>query len=260
MSESAVSYECIRVKREGRVGVVCLHRPEVRNALSPDLLRELSDALHALDADDTIRCLVLTGGEKVFAAGADIRGMAEMSAIDMLNADWMERWASIRRIRKPVVAAINGYALGGGCELAMMCDILIAGENATFGQPEVNLGVIPGAGGTQRLTRAIGKVRAMELILTGRSFSAQEALAMGLINRVTPPEATLAEALSIAGIIAEKPALAVRLAKGAVLKSLETPLEEGLDAERRLFALLFASSDQKEGMRAFLEKRPAVWP
>jgi enoyl-CoA hydratase len=259
MSETAVSYQYIRVEREARVGLVRLHRPEVRNALSPDLLRELADALHALDADDTIGCLLLTGGDGVFAAGADIRGMAEMSAIDMLAADWMERWASIRRIRKPLVAAINGYALGGGCELAMMCDILIAGENATFGQPEVNLGVIPGAGGTQRLTRAVGKVRAMELILTGRSFSAQEALVMGLINRVTPPEATLTEAMAMAKTIAEKPALAVRLAKESILKSLETPLEEGLDAERRLFALLFASSDQKEGMRAFLEKRPAVW-
>lgn len=258
-TEFQAKFQYIECDYEKRVALVRLNRPEVRNALSPELLMELAEALHRLDADDGVGCIVLTGSDKAFAAGADIRRMAEMSAVEILTAEWMERWASIRNIKKPLIAAINGYALGGGCELAMMCDILIAGDTATFGQPEVSIGVIPGAGGTQRLTRTVGKARAMELILTGRPFSAEEALAMGLINKIVPADSTLAEAMAMAQTIAEKPARAVRLAKEAVLASLEISLEEGLDAERQRFALLFASADQKEGMSAFLEKRPPVW-
>jgi enoyl-CoA hydratase len=262
MSNAAVStaqYQYILVTREARVGVVQLNRPDVLNALSPDLMAELVDALEAFDADDAIGCMVLTGGGKVFAAGADIKRMAEASAIDMLRMDQLARWDRIRKLRKPVVAAINGYALGGGCELAMMCDMIIAGETAKFGQPEINIGVIPGAGGTQRLTRAVGKAKAMELILTGRPFSAPEALEMGLINKIVPPELTIEEAKTLAQTIAEKPAMAVRLGKEAILKAFDTTIEGGLDYERKLFYLLFASADQKEGMQAFMEKRPAVW-
>ena len=252
-------YQFILVSQEERVGVVQLHRPEVLNALSPDLMKELVDALEAFDQDDGIGCILLTGGEKVFAAGADIKRMAEASAMGMLLMDQLARWDRIRKLHKPVVAAINGFALGGGCELAMMCDIIIAGENAKFGQPEINIGVIPGAGGTQRLTRAAGKAKAMELILTGRQFSANEALEMGLINQVVPPELTIEEAKKMAKTISEKPAIAVRLAKEAILKAFDTTIEGGLDYERKLFYLLFASSDQKEGMQAFMEKRSPVW-
>lgn len=252
-------YQYILVSQEERVGIVQLNRPDVLNALSPDLMGELVDALEAFDNNDAIGCMVLTGGEKVFAAGADIKRMAEASAMDMLMIDQLARWDRIRKLHKPVIAAINGYALGGGCELAMMCDMIIAGENAKFGQPEINIGVIPGAGGTQRLTRAVGKAKAMELILTGRPFSAQEALEIGLITKVVPSELTIEEAKQLAKTIAEKPAIAVRLAKEAILKSFDTTIEGGLDYERKLFYLLFASADQKEGMQAFMEKRAAVW-
>jgi enoyl-CoA hydratase len=185
--------------------------------------------------------------------------MAEASAIDMLVMDQLARWDRIRKLHKPVIAAINGYALGGGCELSMMCDIIIAGEDAKFGQPEISIGVIPGAGGTQRLTRAVGKAKAMELILTGRIFGAQEALEMGLINKVVPSELTIEEAKQMAKTIADKPTIAVRLGKEAILKAFDTTMEGGLDYERKLFYLLFASADQKEGMQAFMEKRPPVW-
>jgi enoyl-CoA hydratase len=252
-------YQYLLASQNGRVGIIQLNRPEVLNALSPDLMVELVDALEAFDADDAIGAMVLTGGSKVFAAGADIKRMAEASAVDMLVMDQLARWDRIRKLHKPVIAAINGYALGGGCELAMMCDIIIAGEDAKFGQPEIGIGVIPGAGGTQRLTRAVGKAKAMELILTGRMFSAEEALEMGLINKVTPSELTLEEAQELAKTIAEKPAMAVRLGKEAVLKAFDTTMEGGLDYERKLFYLLFASADQKEGMQAFMEKRAAVW-
>jgi enoyl-CoA hydratase len=251
--------QLILVSKEERVGLVQLDRPDALNALSPDLMKELVDALEAFDQDDSIGAIVLTGGEKVFAAGADIKRMAEASAVDMLLMDQLARWDRIRKLHKPVIAAINGFALGGGCELAMMCDIIIAGENARFGQPEINIGVIPGAGGTQRLTRAVGKAKAMELILTGRQFSAQEAYEMGLINKVVPPEMTIEEAKNLAKTIAEKPPIAVRLAKDAILKAFDTTIEGGLDYERKLFYLLFASADQKEGMRAFIEKRSPVW-
>lgn len=256
---TATSYQYILVSREDRVGTIFLNRPDVLNALSPDLMAELVDALEAFDQDDSIGCMVVTGGHKVFAAGADIKRMAEASAIDMLVMDQLARWDRIRKLHKPVIAAINGYALGGGCELAMMCDMIIAGENAKFGQPEIGIGVIPGAGGTQRLTRAVGKVKAMELILTGRQFSAQEALSMGLINQITPPELTIETAQALAKTIAEKPAMAVRLGKEAILKAFDTTMEGGLDYERKLFYLLFASADQKEGMSAFMEKRAPQW-
>jgi len=258
-TKTATEYQFILISQEERVGIIQLHRPDALNALSPDLMKELVDALEAFDADDAIGCMVLTGGEKVFAAGADIKKMAEASAMDMLLVDQLARWDRIRKLHKPIVAAINGYALGGGCELAMMCDMIIAGESAKFGQPEINIGVIPGAGGTQRLTRAVGKAKAMELILTGRQFSAQEALEMGLINKVAPPELTIEEAKKLAKTISEKPAIAVRTAKEAILKAFDTTIEGGLDYERKLFYLLFASADQKEGMQAFMEKRTPAW-
>jgi enoyl-CoA hydratase len=252
-------YQYLLVSREDRVGIVQLNRPDVLNALSPDLMAELVEALEAFDRDEAIGCTVLTGGPKVFAAGADIKRMAEASAVNMLMMDQLARWDRIRKLHKPVIAAINGYALGGGCELAMMCDIIIAGESAKFGQPEISIGVIPGAGGTQRLTRAVGKAKAMELILTGRQFSAEEALGMGLINKVVPAELTIEEAKVMARDIASKPAMAVRLGKEAILKAFDTTIEGGLDYERKLFYMLFATADQKEGMRAFMEKRAAIW-
>lgn len=252
-------YQFIKVCQEDRVGIVQLNRPEVLNALSPDLMGELVEALETFDNDENIGCLIVTGNDKAFAAGADIGKMAERSAVDMLMIDQLARWDKIRKLKKPVIAAINGFALGGGCELAMMCDMIIAGETAKFGQPEINIGVMPGAGGTQRLTRAVGKARAMELILTGRMFSAQEAFEMGLVTRVVPAEIMLEQAKNLAKEIAAKPAIAVRLAKDAILKSFDTTIEGGLDYERKLFYLLFASADQKEGMAAFLEKRPPAF-
>ncbi|WP_373533106.1 enoyl-CoA hydratase-related protein [Vampirovibrio sp.] len=259
MSQAATPLNYIQVHQLDRVGVLQLHRPEALNALNPDLMKELVTSLERFDTDEQIGCMVLTGGETVFAAGADIKQMAGASAIEMMAANDLAVWDRIRLLKKPVIAAINGYALGGGCEVAMMCDLIIAGESARFGQPEINIGVIPGAGGTQRLTRVAGKAKAMELILTGRPFKAQEALDMGLINKIVPDSQTIAEAMALAKIIAEKPAMAVQLAKKAILKAFETPLEDGLDYERHLFYLLFASADQKEGMRAFQEKRAAVW-
>lgn len=249
----------VRVNREQRVGLVQLHRPEALNALNGELMRELLLVLETLDADATIGCMVLSGGEKAFAAGADIKQIAQASAIEMLNQDDLAVWDRVQLIKKPIIAAVNGYALGGGCEVAMMCDLIIAGENAKFGQPEINIGVIPGAGGTQRLTRAVGKAKAMELILTGRPFKAAEALDMGLINKVVADDQVLIEAKAMAHTIAEKPAIAVQLAKKTILKAFETTLEEGLDYERKLFYLGFATEDQKEGMQAFQEKRPPVW-
>jgi enoyl-CoA hydratase len=253
------TYQYILTEVHDRVGVVRLNRPEVLNALSPDLMAELVEALEQFDADDAIGCLIVSGNDRAFAAGADIKRMAEASAMDMLAWDQLARWDKIRKLKKPVIAAISGFALGGGCELAMMCDMIIASETAKFGQPEINIGVIPGAGGTQRLTRAVGKARAMELILTGRQFSAQEAFEMGLITKVTPPELYFEEALNLAKIIASKGLVAAKIAKEAILKSFDTTMEGGLDYERKLFYLLFASQDQKEGMQAFIEKRPAVF-
>lgn len=249
------------VEREVRPGValVRLNRPESLNALNRALVAELTDTLVALDQEESVRAIVLTGNERAFAAGADIKEMAGDSAVDMLKLDQFQRWDQIKRLKKPLIAAVSGYALGGGCELAMLCDIIIASETAQFGQPEIKIGVIPGAGGTQRLTRAIGKSRAMEYVLTGRFFSAQQAEAWGLVSRVVPVELYLEEALKLAAEIAAMPPLAVQLAKQCVNKVYELSLEEGLHFERRNFYLLFATEDQKEGMRAFMEKRAPSW-
>jgi enoyl-CoA hydratase len=237
------------------IATITLNRPKALNALSPELMDELIAAVDACDADDSIRVLILTGGPKVFAAGADIKAMSASSPMKMLSSRIIAKWDRIRACRKPIIAAVGGYALGGGCELAMMCDIILASETAQFGQPEINIGVIPGAGGTQRLTRAIGPYRAMELILTGEMLSAQEAARYGLVNHVCPADSLLAEARRLAEKIASRPPLAVQLAKDAVRYAAETTLREGLEIEKRNFYLLFDTQDQKEGMRAFLEKR-----
>ena len=242
-----------------RAGLIQLNRPQQLNALNVTVMEEVVTALEAFDQDERIGCIVITGNPRAFAAGADIKDMAQATAVDMLLRDSVKRWDRLKQIKKPVIAAVSGYCLGGGCELAMTCDLIIASESAQFGQPEVNLGVIPGAGGTQRLTRAIGKSKAMEMVLTGRFMDAREAEQVGLVARVVPVEVYLDEALKLANEIAARPPVAVRLAKEAVNKAFETALSEGLDYERRLFYLLFATADQKEGMRAFIEKRPAEW-
>jgi enoyl-CoA hydratase len=245
--------------RQDGYAILQINRPEVLNALNVALMTELVDTLETLDKDDGVRCMILTGNEKAFAAGADIKEMADASAMEMLTRDQFARWDRIRKVKKPIIAAVSGFALGGGCELAMTCDMVIASETARFGQPEINIGVMPGAGGTQRLTRAVGKVKAMELVLTGRMITADEALRWGLINRVVPVEQYLEEAKAWAREIAAKPPVAVRLAKEAVLKSFDTTMEGGLEFERKNFYLLFASDDQKEGMKAFSEKRAPAW-
>jgi enoyl-CoA hydratase len=249
------TYQFIRVRREGAVGIVQLYRPDVLNALSTALIDEMIAAFQAFDSDDSIHCLVLHGSERAFAAGADIKEMADAGTVDMLTRDNLARWERIRAIKKPIIAAVSGFALGGGNELAMSCDMIIASETAMFGQPEINIGVMPGAGGTQRLTRAIGKAKAMEMILTGRQMPAVEAERAGLVTRVVPKEVYLDEALRLAHEIATKAPIAVRLAKAAVNKAHELSLREGLEAERSAFYTLFSTEDQKEGMRAFVEKR-----
>ncbi|HEX9006854.1 MAG TPA: enoyl-CoA hydratase-related protein [Bacteroidota bacterium] len=249
----------VKSSREGPIAIIQLNRPEVLNALNRSVMEELVAVLERFDADEGVRCMILTGNERAFAAGADIGEMAGASSVDMLLRDQFARWDRIRRLKTPLIAAVNGFALGGGCELAMACDLIIAGEGARFGQPEVNIGVMPGAGGTQRLTRAVGKAKAMEMVLTGRTIGAEEALRWGLINAVVPPEYLMEEARSWAREIASRPPIAVRLAKEAVLKSFDGTLEEGLVFERKNFYLLFSSEDQKEGMRAFLEKRKPTW-
>ena len=241
------------------VALIRLNRPESLNALNRALVADLTQMLLDLDQDSEVRAIVITGNERAFAAGADIKEMAGDSAIDMLILDQFQKWDQIKRLKKPLIAAVSGYALGGGCELAMLCDIIITSETAQFGQPEIKIGVIPGAGGTQRLTRAIGKSRAMEYILTGRFFSAQQAYEWGLVSRVVPVELYLEEAIKLAAEIASMPPIAVQLAKQAILKSYELSLEEGLHFERRNFYLLFATEDQKEGMKAFMEKRSPQW-
>jgi enoyl-CoA hydratase len=247
------------VTREGNIGILRLHRPEVLNALNMQVMSDLVDALEAMDRDETIRCVILTGDDKAFAAGADINEMAGASAVEMLLRNQFARWQRIRTLGTPLIAAVSGYALGGGCELAMACDMIIASETARFGQPEISIGVIPGAGGTQRLTRAVGKALAMEMVLTGRMIDAGEAARAGLINAVVPVESLMEEALRWARIIASKPPLAVRLARASILQAFDTSLENGLEFERKNFTLLFSSEDQKEGMRAFIEKRAPVW-
>ena len=249
-------YEFVLTESNEAVGIVRINRPKVRNALNPQTIGELVDALEAFDRDDAIRCMILTGDERAFAAGADITQMVEASAVDVLHDDNFGRWMRFRAIRKPVIAAVSGYALGGGCELALMCDLVVASETAQFGQPEVKIGIIPGAGGTQRWARSAGKVRAMEAVLTGEPVSATEAQRLGLVNRVVPAGAHLDEALRLANLIAQRPPLAVRLGKEAVNHAMEVALTAGLEFERKLFYLLFDSDDKREGMRAFLEKRP----
>jgi len=249
----------VLAEADGPVAVVTLNRPKALNALSPELIDELIAALESFDADPAVRCIVLTGGPRVFAAGADIKAMADAAPMEMLRRGNIARWARITAITKPIVAAVSGYALGGGCELAMMCDIIVASETAQFGQPEINIGIIPGAGGTARLTRALGPYRAMELILTGGTIGAREAMAHGLVNRVCPVEALVSEAKALAAVIAERPPLAVRMAKEAVRVAAERSVREGLEIELRNFYLLFDTADQKEGMRAFIEKRKAAF-
>lgn len=249
-------YELITMDVRGRTGLLVLNRPKQLNALNDALMDELGDALLKLDADPEIGVIVITGGDKAFAAGADIGAMAQRSYADVYKSDFITKsWETIRRVRKPVIAAVAGYALGGGCELAMMCDIVIAAENAKFGQPEIRLGVIPGAGGTQRLPRAVGKAKAMDLILTGRMMDAVEAERAGLVSRVVPADALLAEALAAAAQICEFSLPAVMAAKESINRAFESSLAEGVLFERRAFHALFATEDQKEGMRAFVEKR-----
>ena len=251
--------ESVLVTTEGPVALIRLNRPEVLNALNYSLMQTLVRALAVLDQDTQIRALVLTGNEKAFAAGADIKELEESSIAEMISNQQMARWDRFRRITKPVIAAVSGFALGGGCELAMACDMIVASETAVFGQPEINIGVIPGAGGTQRLTRALGKYKAMEMVLTGKRLGALEALACGLVNRVVPVEIYLTEAMRLAQDIAQKPAIAVRLAKESVSRALDMNLETALSYERNLFYMLFGTADQKEGMKAFREKRPALF-
>ncbi len=254
-----MSYENIIVTVDGAICRLELNRPKALNALNRPLMDELIEAFTQYDSDENIRCFVLHGSEKAFAAGADIKEMAEASAPEMLTRDQFSKWDRIRKVKKPIIAAVSGFALGGGCELAMHCDIIVASETAKFGQPEINLGVIPGAGGTQRMTRAVGKGLAMEMILTGRMFSAEEMRHAGLVNRVVPAEVYLEEALALAREIAAKPPVAVRMAKDAIMKSFDTTIELGLEYERKNFYLLFATEDMREGMKAFIEKRKAEW-
>jgi enoyl-CoA hydratase len=249
-------YENILTETRGRVGVVTLHRPKQLNALNDALMDELGHALRAFDDDDAIGAIVIAGSERAFAAGADIGVMAEKSFIDVYKTQFITRnWETIRTVRKPVIAAVAGVALGGGCELAMMCDIVIASQTAKFGQPEIKLGIIPGAGGTQRLPRAVGKAKAMDLVLTGRMMDAQEAERAGLVSRVVEPDKLLDEALAAGNAICDYSMPAVAMAKEAVNRAFEGTLSEGVLYERRLFYSLFATDDQKEGMRAFIEKR-----
>ncbi|HEX9446312.1 MAG TPA: enoyl-CoA hydratase-related protein [Candidatus Binatia bacterium] len=250
-----MSYENIAVEKEGHLGIVTLNRPQQLNALSFGLVKETALAMEAMDQDPEIRVIIVTGGEKVFAAGADIKEMADAGPFDERVQGRLAYRDRINKITKPVVAAVSGYALGGGCELALSADIIIASETARFGQPEINLGTIPGSGGTQRLTRLVGKYRAMEMVLCGETIEAEEARRLGLVNKVVPVEFLLEEAKEIAGKIAAKPPLAVRFAKEAIQKALNTTLDEGLEYERKSFYLLFSSEDRREGMKAFLEKR-----
>jgi enoyl-CoA hydratase len=255
--EPAVNYQNILVTTQGRVGLVTLNRPKALNALNDALMDELGAALRAFDADEGIGAIVITGSEKAFAAGADIGAMKDWSYMDVFKTDYITRnWEELKRIRKPVIAAVAGYALGGGCELVMMCDIVIAADTARFGQPEIKLGVIPGAGGTQRLPRAVGKAKAMDMVLTSRMMDAQEAERAGLVSRVVAAEKLLDEAMAAAAAIAQLALPAVMMAKVAVQRAFEAPLAEGLLFERRLFHSLFGTADQKEGMTAFIEKRP----
>jgi enoyl-CoA hydratase len=253
------NYENILTEVHERVGLVKLNRPKALNALNNALVGELMDALAAFDADESIGAMVVAGDERAFAAGADIKELSGATTVEMLKRGAVSRFDRIRLVRKPVIAAVSGWCLGGGNELAMSCDMIVASETARFGQPEINIGVIPGAGGTQRLTRAVGKAIAMEMVLNNRTLSAGEALQFGLVNRVVPVERCLPEALNLAAEIASRAPLAVRLGKEAVNQAFETSLTEGLADERRAFYLLFSTKDQQEGMQAFIEKRKPEW-
>jgi enoyl-CoA hydratase len=254
MGQSAIQTEV-----HGRAGLVRIHRPEAMNALNGAVMAELTQALETFDADPAVGAMVVTGDDRAFAAGADIKEMAEASAVEMLLSDRIGLWDRLRKIHKPIVAAVSGWCLGGGNELAMACDMIVASETAKFGQPEINLGVIPGAGGTQRLTRAVGKAIAMEVVLNNRTLSAEEAHRWGLVNRVVPVEAYLEEALRLANEIAGRAPLAVRLGKEAVNHAFESFLADGVADERRAFYFLFSSHDQREGMQAFIDKRKPEW-
>lgn len=255
-----IEYTCIKVYEPSKgVGAIELNRPAVLNALNLQTMVELVQAFESFEQNNDIRCVVLHGNVKSFAAGADITEMGDAGLVEMLKRDQFSRWERIRLFKKPIIAAVSGFALGGGCELAMHCDMIIASETAQFGQPEINIGVMPGAGGTQRLTRAVGKALAMEMCLTGRMITAQQALRAGLVNKVTPIETYLSEAFALAQEIASKAPIAVQLAKEAVLKAFSSTLEGGLEFERKNFYMLFATDDQKEGMHAFVEKRTPNW-
>jgi enoyl-CoA hydratase len=242
-----------------KVGQIQFNRPDVLNALNIEMMGEILETLRYFDSNKEIGCIIITGNNKAFAAGADIKEMATQSAIDMYVRDQFATWDNIRKIKKPIIAATSGFVLGGGCELAMTCDIIVAAECTKFGQPEIKIGIIPGAGGTQRLTRAIGKARAMEMILTGRMYSAREMFEAGLVSRIADDEVYLEEAQALAKEIASMPPLAVQIAKDSILKAFDTTIETGLESERKLFYLLFASEDMKEGMKAFIEKRKPEW-
>jgi len=250
-----MAYELILTETRGRVGLVTLNRPKVLNALNDQLIEELGDALMAFDADPNIGAMIITGSEKAFAAGADIAAMKDRSYMEMYNSNYLSRWERLKEVRKPVIAAVAGFALGGGCELAMACDMIIAADTAKFGQPEIKIGVIPGAGGTQRLPRAVGKSKAMDLVLTGRMMDAAEAERSGLASRVVPADKLIEEAIAAAEAICQYSLPAVMMAKEAVNRAYESPLADGLLFERRLFHSLFSTADQKEGMAAFIEKR-----
>ncbi|WP_280154554.1 enoyl-CoA hydratase [Piscinibacter sp. XHJ-5] len=250
----------VRGSGDRRIGLITLNRPKQLNALNDGLMNDLGAALKAFDGDDTIGCMVITGNEKAFAAGADIGAMATWGYMDVYKSDYITRnWETIRSIRKPVIAAVAGFALGGGCELALMCDVIIAADTARFGQPEIKLGIIPGAGGTQRLPRAVGKAKAMDLVLTGRMMDAAEAERAGLVSRVVPAAELLDIALNAAQTICEFSGPSVMMAKEAINRAYESPLSEGIQFERRMFHSLFATEDQKEGMDAFVNKRKAVF-
>ena len=254
-----MNYEFILVTPEAKkhIALIQLNRPKELNALNLQLMLELKDALQNLDKNDEVRCIIITGNQQAFAAGADIKQMESRTPVDLIKIDQFETWDQIRKTSKPIIAAVCGFALGGGCELAMTCDMIVAGESAKFGQPEIKIGIMPGAGGTQRLTRAVGKALAMEMVLKGKFISAEEAQKAGLINRVVPDEVYLDEAIKLATEVATMSPIALRLAKESVLKSFETGLQEGLYFERKNFYLTFSSEDQKEGMNAFVEKRRA---
>ena len=256
-----MTYEFIltEAQYQPHIALIRLNRPKELNALNLQLMQEIKHALQEFDADDAVRCIIITGNERAFAAGADIKQMESRTAIDMLKIDQFETWDQIRKTKKPVIAAVSGFCLGGGCELAMTCDMIVASDTAKFGQPEIKLAIMPGAGGTQRLTKAVGKALAMEMVLTGKFITAEQAMDAWLINRVVPEELYLEEAVKLATEIAQQSPVAVRLAKESVLKAFDSGLQEGLSFERKNFYMCFASEDQKEGMKAFVEKRKATF-